>query len=191
MSLMIDANEIARCVVQARCGGATQRCHNIRHIGEYSNAAHSWGVAMLMWYLWPQDFPKLAIYCLSHDVPEGWVGDIPSPTLRHVPGLADSLKEIEAGINRDLGLPGERDGLTPEEHAKLKACDRMEFWLWTLEQRTLGNHFVIGAQSSVEQTMQDMPEPALSVYRHIKRGNLLPKQAGVVEEAVKRYAESE
>lgn len=191
MTILIDHSEIARCIVQSRCGGATQRCHNIRHIGEYSNAAHSWGVAMLMWYLWPQDFPKLAIYCLSHDVPEGWVGDIPSPTLRYVPGLADSLKHIEAGLNRDIGLPGESEGLTPEEYLKLKTCDRMEFWLWTLEQRTLGNHFALGAQIAVEAHMQDLPEPARSVFKHIKNGNLLPKQAGVVEEAVKRYADSE
>lgn len=40
------------CILNARAGGAVQRCHTIRHHGEYTNAQHQWGVAMLLWYLY-------------------------------------------------------------------------------------------------------------------------------------------
>jgi hypothetical protein len=103
---------IADCIVQSRSGGRVERCHGLPHLGTYSNATHQWGVAMLMHYIWPDDFPRLALVCLTHDVPEAWVGDIPAPTCRYTPGLKESLSAAEGNINKDLLLPAE-DELDP------------------------------------------------------------------------------
>jgi hypothetical protein len=53
-----QAAEIATAVIQSRSGGRVERCHGLPHHGTYSNASHQWGVAMLMHYLWPDDFPS-------------------------------------------------------------------------------------------------------------------------------------
>ena len=91
-------SQVLRNIIQSRCGGRVERCHVIPHLGSYSNASHSWGVAMLMHYLWPKDFPRLAIYCLSHDIPEAWTGDIPAPVAWAVPELKEALGTEDVAV---------------------------------------------------------------------------------------------
>lgn len=186
-----ELTDMARNIIQARSGGRVERCHGLFHVGSYSNATHQWGVAMLMWYIWPEDFPRLAIHCLTHDVPEAWVGDIPAPTGRYVPGLSTSLKAIETALNHKIGLPGEHD-LNEEDFAKLKACDRLEFWLWSMEQvHLLGNKFAAEGLEEIERyfTEVKLPERADWVYKFLKAQHggsakgLLPIQAGVMKTA--------
>lgn len=171
-------------LVQSRAGGAVERCHGIPHQGSYSNGAHSWGVAMLMWYLWPEDFPRLAIYCLTHDVPEAWVGDSPAPVGRYVPGYKDEVGKLETRINHSLGLPAEHD-LDLADYEKLKACDRLEFWMWSKEQLHRGNLYAQEGLTEIERYFDEVPLPErakelLAALRN--RANVLPRQAGVVKE---------
>lgn len=171
-------------LIQSRAGGRVERCHGIPHQGSYNNAAHSWGVAMLMHYLWPEDFPRLALVCLAHDVPEAWVGDVPAPTMRYVPGLKDSLARMEDRLLTSYGLPTE-SGLSEEDHAKLKACDRLEFYLWCREQEALGNQFASEGRREVERFFQEVPLPrrAREMFdRLLARPHVLPRQAGVIKE---------
>lgn len=173
-------------IIQARAGGRVERCHAIPHQGGYTNAAHSWGVAMLMHALWPEDFPRLAIYCLSHDVPEAWVGDIPAPMVRYVPGLKVSLGRLEDGLNRLIDLPAESE-LNTLDHAKLKACDRLEFYLWCREQELSGNSFAYEANTEIRKylAIANMPSPAEELFLAIQATKVLPRQAHIIEEAVK------
>ena len=176
-------NSLAKRVIQTRAGGRVERCHTIPHTGSYSVAAHSWGVAMLMFYLWPEDFPRLAAHCLSHDVPEAWVGDIPSPMLRYNPELKKRVEMVEAHIAADLGLPSEF-GLSSEDYAKLKACDALEFWLWSREQIDMGNRFAIDGLHEVERHFAESPLPtnAWNLYSEFKRVGSLPRQRGIIKE---------
>lgn len=184
--------QVATNIRQSRHGGRVERCHAIPHHGSYSNAAHQWGVAMLMHYLWPEDFSRLALYCLTHDVPEGWVGDIPAPTLRHVDGVALALKHIEGNINRDLDLPGE-DELRGEDFIKLKSCDRLELWLWCQDQLALGNQFVQETVRELDIYLDD-PESgglhplAKRLLLELRGCNELPRQSGVMRSAAERVA---
>lgn len=177
------SNRAAVNLLQSRAGGKTERCHNIPHHGSYSVAAHSWGVAMLMHYIWPEDFPRLALYCLSHDVPEAWVGDIPSPTLRYTPGLGDILACTEATLNRSIGLPAEKD-LNYEDLGKLKACDRLEFWLWAREQLAMGNRFAQEGKTEIERYFKETPLPkaAQELYEELRNTEVLPRQQGILKE---------
>lgn len=174
--------ETAKDVIQSRCGGAVERCHGIRHQGSYSNAAHSWGVAMLMWYLWPEDFPRLGIYCLTHDVPEAWVGDVPAPTCRYVPDLKPNLAKLEDELNRSMGLPPEGE-LGELDHAKLKACDRLEFYLWCREQLTMGNQMAQEGLTEIRRYFREVPLPerAEHLLEALDAMEVLPVQAGVVK----------
>lgn len=172
----------AERISSIRSGGRVERAHGITHQGSYSNAAHQWGVAMLMWELWPEDYPRLSLYCLTHDVPEAWVGDVPSPTMRYVPGLKEQLGMYERKINLSLGLPAEQD-LSREDYDKLKACDRLELYLWALEQRFAGNRFV--EQTIVELTRffteQPLPAAAQRLFHELNQGYEPARQAGVMK----------
>ena len=173
---------IARQLIQARGGGRVERCHGIAHHGSYSNAAHSWGVAMLMWYLWPEDFPRLAIFCLSHDVPEAWVGDIPAPTMRYVPGLKEKLADIEDDLNKQCGLPGEHE-LSEDDHAKMKACDRLDFYLWCRDQESMGNKFAAEALKEIERYFKEVPLPKRAQLLYLELSAMddtCPVQAGIM-----------
>lgn len=178
---------LAHAVIQSRSGGRVERCHGLAHFGSYSNANHQWGVAMLMHYLWPDDFPRLALACLSHDVPEAWVGDIPAPTCRYMPGLKEGLNEAEGNINKSLLLPAEHE-LDALDHAKLKCCDRLEFWMWCREQELFGNQFCGEGLKEIERFFQEVPllPEAQELYEELRHRDLIPIQAGVIKAAFAR-----
>jgi hypothetical protein len=180
----VSVKKLAESVVQSRSGGKVERCHGLPHHGTYSNAAHQWGVAMLMHYLWPDDFPRLALVCLSHDVPEAWVGDIPAPTCRYMPGLKEGLNEAEGNINEDLLLPAEHK-LEAIDYAKLKCCDRLEFWLWCCEQELYGNLYAKEGRKEIERYFVEVPllPEAQELFMEMRSMDLLPVQAGVMKAA--------
>jgi len=173
---------LADNVIQSRAGGKVERCHGIPHNGSYSNAAHQWGVALLLYYLWPADFPRLAIYCLTHDVPEFLFGDIPAPSTRYIPGLRKQLGEMERRSNLTIGLPAEQD-LSPEDYKKLKACDALEFWLWCSEQLATGNAYALEPRDEVERYFSEspLPEEADALWKQLNGQSILPRQAGMVK----------
>ena len=178
-----------RKIVQSRGGGKVERCHGIPHQGSYNNAAHSWGAAMLLWYLFPERFKDLVLYLLSHDVPEFWVGDIPAPTLRCVPGVREGLTEIEARINRELSLPAESD-LSPEDHKILKSCDRLDLWFWCREELLLGNQWVGECLTELEHYLEadGLFGNARRLWEECRKESVLPTQAGVMRKlTLKEY----
>ncbi len=139
---------------------------------------------MLMHAIWPLDFPRLALHCLSHDVPEAWVGDVPAPTMRYVPGLKEQLGHYERQINLSLGLPAEQE-LDWEDYEKLKACDRLELYLWAREQQMAGNRFVDETIVELERFFVERPLPvaAQAFLAELRRDYTSPpRQAGVMKE---------
>lgn len=177
----------ALSIIGARSGGKVERCHAIPHIGSYSNAAHSWGVAMLMFKLWPEDFPRLAYACLAHDIPESWTGDIPAPVMRHVPGLKERIGQVEDLLMERLNLP-HFNHLAPEDHAKLKACDWLEFYLWCREQGEFGNAYAYEGQKEIELYIDKMglPAPAQGVYEKLRDMHIVGAQSGVMRTIMER-----
>ena len=179
-------SELLRKIVQSRAGGKVERCHTHPHHGEYTNAAHQWGVAMLLYYLWPADFPRLVAICLSHDIPEAWVGDIPATTKRYVPGIRQQIGHLEDIISLDLDLPQE-SSLSDEDMIKFKACDQLELYFWALE----NNHpAMLEIANQLERFWEETPLPPIAqqLFAEIKdRGRcccLVPKYTGVVEETL-------
>ena len=173
-------------IIRSRCGGKVERCHTIPHNGSYNNAAHSWGVAMLMYYIWPEDFPRLAIYCLSHDIGEGWMGDVPAPALWAMGKAREHFDNMEGDLQEAAGCPRE-DALLPEDLAKLKACDRLELYIWCREQMAMGNMYVKDCEKALRFYFRDnpLPEPAMSLCADLigmKDEAYTPTQQGVVQE---------
>jgi len=176
----------AERVVRTRMGGKVERCHGIPHVGSYNVAAHSWGVAMLLAELWPADFQRLALVALSHDVPEAWVGDIPAPVMRWLPGFAEKIGSLEAKLNADLNLPTFTD-LPAPDYEKVKTCDLLEFWLWCRDQLAYGNTFVAEGLREVERYIasKPLPSPAQDLYQQLQTTSVNARQAGVIATLVK------
>lgn len=186
MKTASNISPVEKCwdnIRRARAGGMVQRCHGIPHLGDYSNARHQWGVAILMHYLWPADFPRLALHCLTHDVPEYWVGDLPSPTLRYTPGLRQQIAPFENKLLEWCGLPRE-DTLSEEDHNKLKACDRLELYIWCLEQLATGNQYVSDCKKELDRYFSEvgLEGPARELLRHIRFDpNPMAEQSGIMK----------
>jgi hypothetical protein len=133
------------CVLQARGGGSVQRCHTVRHAGSYSNAEHSWGVAMLLLQLYPEHSRRLLAVALVHDIPEAVTGDVPA-TVKH--GSGDD-HEFDDHILAAWDLPT-LGSLNADEKLVLKTCDKLELWLWAREQLSMGNNFSIEVVENLE-----------------------------------------
>lgn len=171
-------------IVQIRAGGRVERCHGVPHSTSYSNAAHSWGVAMLMHAIWPGDFPRLALHCLAHDVPEAWVGDIPAPTKRYA-NIKAQVEELEDRVQLQLGLPLESE-LTTLDRMKLKNCDSLELWLWAVEQVVAGNAFARDVKIELDRYFVETPllQDAQVFYDELCEdlGQVVPRHESVIME---------
>ena len=185
MMVSVMSEQLNR-ILQARAGGAVQRCHTVRHFGSYSVAEHSWGVAMLVLQLYPEHFTALAAYALVHDVPEGLTGDIPS-TAKADDGMLDDA------INRRFGLPSTSE-LNPIRHAILKSCDRLELYLWAYEQAAMGNRFADEIQTNLlDMFNRSQPESGLDIrahsffHNHIKNKSCVPDRVGLLNKIKEQY----
>lgn len=182
---MTDYNLLVRNVVASRLGGMVERCHGIPHHGTYSNAQHQWGVAMLYLYLWPND-PQLSLaltYCLVHDVPEAWVGDVPAPTMRYVPWLKDTLGRMEDDLLERFGLPRLAD-MPKDMYERYKACDRLELFMWCYEQAEMGNRFAEECRVELVRYLEEanMPAEARAFMEEYRSAKKIAPQAGVMKE---------
>lgn len=169
-------------IIQSRLGLKVERCHNIPHVGSYNVAQHTTGMLLLAWHLYWKDFSDLAPVIMAHDIPEGWIGDIPSPTIHFTPGLKDALKYGEDRILAELALPTV-DQLTVEQQAMVHAVDRLEFYLWALEQKAMGNRYVDEAikYMNTRLTADNLPGEAFLFFRRLQEADVVPKQADIVK----------
>jgi 5'-deoxynucleotidase YfbR-like HD superfamily hydrolase len=108
--------------------GLVQRYHQNPEIARFgqTNAAHQWGVAMLVKILDPNASANLIITALTHDVGEIDVGDLAGPFKRKEPAFTDQHETIEERYRNDtLGILSP-DELTIEEGLLLDICDKLE-----------------------------------------------------------------
>jgi 5'-deoxynucleotidase YfbR-like HD superfamily hydrolase len=132
----MEQSELAR-VMELRKGANVRRYHTERIIGEQTVGHHSHGVAMLLVQYFPHMCrPNVIIACLTHDLAEGYVGDIPAPAKWDNPELGELLDKIEAKRINDLGL---RSQLSDSELEAVKVCDYLESLLFAHEQLCMGN----------------------------------------------------
>lgn len=187
MGFPMSEHDLLFRVIQVRAGGRVRRCHNVLTTGVYSVAEHSWGAAMLFHALWPDEFPSMALAVLTHDVAEAVVGDIPSPTIRYT-NTRELLEGIEERVNERYGV-ADLSNLTGDQYDKLKAVDRLELYLWAIEQRLQGNQFAREVEEEIAfyLSMSELPAPADRLFKMLtlKAGvppkhELLPIGAGAM-----------
>lgn len=151
-----------------REGGMVERCHTMPHIGSYSVAAHSYGVAQIIRTFHSNPPLELIGAALDHDVAERWVGDTPATAKWLSPLLRDALHTAEHKIQDRFGLD---EALTQEERRWLKAADILELWLWAEEQVFMGNRCARNITLNIvefvgNRAMELFPEPLFDLWIH-------------------------
>lgn len=131
---MSDMRELVDFVYD---GAAVKRYHTARTLEQQTVGAHSFGVAMMCYILTAgRPSAELLMGALSHDLAEHKVGDIPSPTKRATPGLAQALQRQEDAV---LGAHGLLWELNPTEARVLKLADYMDGMVYCCQEAELGN----------------------------------------------------
>jgi 5'-deoxynucleotidase YfbR-like HD superfamily hydrolase len=174
----------AERLVAARTGGAVERCHGIRHQMSYSNARHSWGVAMIILQVWPEHFQDLAAFAISHDVPEGWVGDIPMPVKKYSQEIKSAVSLMESKIFALLQLPDE-DDIPPDLRVIFKAADQFELWLWAMEERSFGNKHaecVVRELETYWEQEQPLPSKLHDLWRDLRATGVVHSTDALIRE---------
>lgn len=123
-----------------REAGHVKRGHNLRFIGHYDVAQHSWQATMLLYCFHPNPSPALIKAVMFHDVGERYVGDLPAPAKFASEQLAEIHGDLEL---KALEVLGARVELTDEEAVWAKAVDCLELLLWCEDQLNMGNRHVV------------------------------------------------
>lgn len=134
--------------------GVTRRFHTVPMLRHQTIADHSWHVTMLAHVLYGQDEPGLTMpflmACMTHDMAECRVGDLPAPAKRTMDerldisyqGAATSFRmawdEMEQEILAQYQMDWEKF-LSEEEKRRLKMCDALEGLFFCVHERRLGN----------------------------------------------------
>lgn len=137
MSVNMPSTHLDLPMHHIRQAGGVRRFHTEPQLPAQTVAEHSWGVAVMAFRLWPDDVGLLQ-GCLTHDLGEIGCGDIPSPSKREWPALAQASDLVEDVTRRALGVHVE---LTNVQRARLKFLDRMELAWYAAEQRLCGNRY--------------------------------------------------
>ena len=129
---------MAKQVDAIQIGGGVKRMHCIPVLQPQTVAAHSYGVAWWCWLLAGRTpSVNLLMAALQHDVAEGGVGDIPSPTKQKLDkALVDAL---ELQVLKEAGLPNFAADLTVEEALILQASDVLDLMQYCISETLLGN----------------------------------------------------
>jgi len=150
-----------RKVAWLREAGSVRRGHNLDQHNECTIAQHSYNLANLILMLHPDPSFELIKAALWHDVPERWLGDIPSPAKHNNAGLRREYEELEDQIYKSLDMLDLYQGLSDEDRIWLKACDCLELEIWAVEQLDLGNNRVMPVIAKLGQYFDsgDVPLP--------------------------------
>lgn len=136
-------------------GAETKRYHTVPTLREQTVGAHSFSVAMLVALIAQDGDPAggegltvpLLMAALSHDLPEHKMGDLPSPSKRSLPDLADGMSFrthwgiLEVEHLKSVGLDWE-NLLGPKQLRWLKMADAMDGALWCVRERAMGNQLI-------------------------------------------------
>ncbi len=117
-------------------GGEVRRYHTAKTMREQRVDSHSWRMAALLTFVWPDCSANLLRAAIMHDVSEIFTGDVPSPVKWRNQALRAELNRISTEAEQDLGI---RVPLTEEEATLVRWADYTEGSLFCLEELESGN----------------------------------------------------
>jgi len=156
--------DVAR-VKFAREGAAVRRVHAQKIIGEYDVGQHSFGMLCLLRVLHPDAPAALLWAIIAHDLPERLLGDTPRPAF-----VVLDKKAYSDASDRILKGTDFWETLSREDQRWLGSLDICEFYLWILDQESLGNRNMKKMQRRVELWFSKEAKEAMTVraYKFMK-----------------------
>lgn len=119
-------------------GGAVTRYHTRRMLVPQCNAAHQWGVAMVLWAAGVAN-DRLLAAALTHDVHEYATGDSPANAKWANPALTQVLHDMAEQFNGEYGLNSIK--LSGEEQLLLRWADLFELVHHAIVEVRMGNSY--------------------------------------------------
>lgn len=166
-----EFNEIAsiyKKIEISRKGGRVRRFHTEPFIGEQNNAHHSHGVALIVHYLHPDASKDLIIAALTHDIEEGYLGDMPGQVKHFHKPLKKAMNDAEKKYRKLHGLDIK---LSKKEQVILKWADTIELLFTCYDQAKLGNRNVSSIVDNLVKMAVDYPP----IHRATKLFSMLEK----------------
>lgn len=122
-------------------GSAVTRMHTMRVLQRQNIAEHSWGVAMILRYLYAPALPSSAVLCaaLLHDVPESYTGDAPANVKWNNPVVTAEYDRMERTYWADHEADVPTECLTEDERTLLKLADSADLLMYALREIHMGN----------------------------------------------------
>lgn len=166
---------LIRQVIAAREAGHVERCHTVPHRAGYSVGRHSYDALSLLLLLHPEPSVRLIKAVLWHDAAERWVGDLPTTVKWSYPALCTAYENAERSeLQRHLPPAAEAlNSLFEQDLIWLDAVDKIELWLWVLDEMHLGNQHVADFKARLEDA-----------FFRSSRGDWLP---GPAKEFLQQY----
>ena len=116
--------------------GLVTRFHTSPTIHERNVAAHSFNMMLILDWVYEGEPPvALLRAAMLHDLHERYMGDIPYP-IKHEPELEPLFYSVEKRINTRMGI---KYRLSNHEQEVLNCVDMLEFILYLLQEKRLGN----------------------------------------------------
>jgi 5'-deoxynucleotidase YfbR-like HD superfamily hydrolase len=132
---MLRNNHTINTLIQS---GHIKRCHTQPGPAYQTTGHHSFEVALLLEYIYPDCTKAALLRALTHDSAELVTGDVPAPVKRDNPVLAQALADAEAAFDRLHGIDYD---LAPIEHRAVKLADMLSLLLFSRHQQAMGNTY--------------------------------------------------
>ena len=116
---------------------------------------------------------RICTAALLHDMSEVLTGDMPTPVKYHNEEIKTAYKRIEAAAEKSLlsalddDMRADYESLThpdPEEHAIVKAADKLCAYLKCLQEESRGNREFSSAKRSIKHALDENPLPELQYF---------------------------
>ncbi len=108
--------------------GRVRRFHTVPSHPHQTVAEHSWGVVMILLYIYPGATAAAIVHALSHDIGERATGDVPAHAKWRNQDLKDALHDVEQKELCRLGF--DATGLPLSEQAAVKCADLLDLLLF-------------------------------------------------------------
>ncbi len=150
-----------------RKGSHVKRWHTERIIGEQTVGKHSLDALSMLLVLHPNPTITLIRAMAWHDMAESRCGDLPSHVLWRHNALRIYYEDLqEDTLQEDFGL--HLSQLTEEEKIWINAIDKLEAYLFSIEQVSMGNTGAFEFVERLEKWFREQPRLPAAVAQMIE-----------------------
>lgn len=135
--------------------GHVRRCHTVPCTDPQTTGHHSFEVALLCQYLYPDCSKAALLRALTHDSAEGTVGDTPGHAKWASADLTEALAVLEEQFDKTHGIDYD---LCLEEMMLLKCADLISLLLYADHMVAMGNTYFTPFRDRIERWFLTHPD---------------------------------